>query len=155
MKHDLSQGYGDIVRSKPKKNSNPRKTAVNAADKWASLDVRLDKDCVLKAFIPGHICKGSVVNGHLFSRVAYSTRWKEENLYPICSWTNIRMEDDPVIAEQLLAYARSLWGDMAIVDLHRLYETAIPVKTWEIEEYAEIWKAKYEKHCAWRGIATR
>ena len=62
------------------------------------------------------------------------------------------MEDDPVIAEKLLDYARSLWDSLIIEDLHRLYETAVPVKTWEVEEYAEIWHAKYIKHCEWRKL---
>jgi hypothetical protein len=65
------------------------------------------------------------------------------------------MEDDPKVARQLLEYAESLWGDMAIEDLHRIYETARPVKTWEIEEYAIIWQGKYEKHLSWRGVLER
>ena len=142
-------GGSDVVRSKKKRN--PRKTAVNAADKYASLDVRLDGKCVLKNFVPGHECKGDIVCGHLFSRVAYSTRWSEANLYCICSWANIRMEDDPVVARQLLQYAEAMWGEAAIEELHQLYETARPVKTWLIEEYAQIWKGKYEKHLAWRA----
>jgi hypothetical protein len=149
MNHDPSFGYGDIVRGKTKKKRNPRKAAVNAADKWASLDVRLDRDCVLKAFISGHVCKGSLVCGHLFSRVAYSTRWDEANLYPICSWANIRMEDDPVVARQLLEYAEALWGIDIIAQLHTAYERAVPMKTHEIQEAATEWKERYEKHSEW------
>jgi hypothetical protein len=133
---------------------NPRKTAVNAADKYASLDVRLDKKCVLDGFIPGHVCKGDLVCGHLFSRTAYSTRWAEANLYPICSWANIRMEDDPVVARQLLEYAEALWGEDIIAQLHAAYEHAIPMKTYEIQEAAAEWKAKYEKHFEWRKVSA-
>lgn len=130
---------------------NPRKSAVNAADKWASLDVRLDGKCVLN----DEHCKGLIVCGHLFSRVAYSTRWDERNLYCLCSYHNIRQEDDPVIARALLQYAESLWDPLIIAELHRLYESARPVKTWEIQEYAEIWEAKYRKHLAWRGVEVK
>ena len=142
-------GYGDISRPKPAKKRNPRKSAVNAADKWASLDVRLDNQCVLA---DKHTCKGMIVCGHLFSRIAYSTRWNESNLYPICSYSNIAMENDPVVARQLLEYAESLWGEVAIAELYRLYRSAVPVKTFEIQEHAEIWHGKYIKHCEWRGV---
>lgn len=147
------RGERDIVKD-PKRKANKkdsRKKWVREADRWASLDVRLDGACVLTDFVPGHVCKGSIVCGHLFSRVAYSTRWHEANLYSICSWTNIRMEDDPVVARQLLSYAECQWGEEAIEELHRLYESAYPVKTFEIQSHAEMWHAKYIKHCEWRG----
>jgi hypothetical protein len=130
------------MRREPKKR-NPRKTAVNMADKYASLDTRLDGKCVLAN---KHECRGVLVSGHLFSRIAYSTRWDERNLYCLCSWANMTMENDPMVAEQLLDYARALWGDTQIEELHRHYESAYPVKTFEIQEYAAIWKGKYEKH---------
>jgi hypothetical protein len=145
-------GGNDISRPKKKaKKKDSRKKWVREADKWASLDVRLDGKCVHQ----DGKCKGDLVCGHLFSRVAYSTRWHEANLYPLCSYHNIRQEDDPVIAEALLDYARSLWGDAAIEELHRLYESAYPVKTFEIQEHAEIWHGKYIKHCAWRSMEAR
>jgi hypothetical protein len=142
------RGLGpDIVHSKPKKSS--RKKWVREADKWASLDVRLDGKCVL-ANLADHVCKGKLECGHLFHRGAYSTRWDGRNLYPVCSWLNIRMEGDPVVAKQLLDYAKSLWGDSGIEELHRLYESPRPMKTWEIQELAEAWHGKYVKHCQWR-----
>lgn len=142
-------GGSDVVYDKPKKR-DPRKSAVNRADKYASLDVRLDGKCVLAGFISGHECKGDIVCGHLFSRAAYSTRWEEANLYCICSWANIRMEDDPVVARQLLEYAESMWGEKNIDKLHLQYNTARPMKTYEILEWADYWQSKYEKHLRWR-----
>jgi hypothetical protein len=147
------RGERDILRDPKKvtKKKDSRKKWVREADKWASLDIRLDEHCVLTEFVPGHVCKGSIVCGHLFSRVAYTTRWDEANLYPICSWTNIRMEDDPVVARQLLEYAEASWGSDKIAELHQSYERARPIPTSEIKEAAEIWHAKYIKHYAWRG----
>lgn len=131
-----------------------RKAIVKEADRWASLDVRLDGNCVLMG-TPGHICKGKIECGHLFSRIAYSTRWDEANLYPLCTKANIDMENDPVVARQLLEYAESLWGPDTIFQLHRAYEKAEPMKTWQIKEAAEIWHAKYIKHCQWRGLEAK
>jgi hypothetical protein len=143
------RGERDVKRRKSK---NPRKAAVLRADKYASLDVRLDGKCVLAGWDKiNHECKGPLVCGHLFSRVAYSTRWEESNLYCICSWANIRMESDPVVARQLLEYAEALWGEQNIEALHLLYNTAKPMKTYEILELADQWQSKYEKHLAWRG----
>jgi hypothetical protein len=139
------------MTANPKKKiakKDSRKKWVREADKWASLDVRLDNKCVHQSAD----CKGDIVCGHLFSRVAYSTRWDERNLYCLCSYHNIRQEDDPVVAEALLEYARSLWGDAAIEELHRLYVSAYPVKTFEIEEHAAVWKGKYLKHLSWKGM---
>lgn len=178
MKGDISlrdRGYGaDVVRPKAKKR-NPRKSAVNKADKYASLDVRLDGKCVICGATDGKvetikytavdpwtekevtrdkvISHGPIVCGHLFSRIAYSTRWDERNLYCLCSYCNIQMENDPAVAEALISYARTVW-DEDIDDLHRLYGAAVPVKTSQIEDIADHWKAKYEKHLAWRGLTS-
>jgi hypothetical protein len=141
-------GGSDVIRADPKRRSkNIRKAAVNAADKWASLDVRLDAKCVLAEFINGHVCKGMIMCGHLFSRVAYSTRWHEENLYPICAWTNIVMENDPIVARQLLEYAEVIWGKEEIAELYRLYRSAVPIKTYKIQQYAQEWHDSYIEHC--------
>jgi hypothetical protein len=142
---------GNTVERKKPNARMDRKRAVNKADKYASLDIRLDGKCVLS----DANCKGDLVCGHLFSRVAYSTRWSEANLYPLCSFHNIRMEDDPVIARRLLEYAEQLWGEAAIEELHHLYETARPVKTWLINEHAELWEAKYKKHLFWKSKEVR
>jgi len=135
-------GGSDVVRTRQKRN--PRKTAVNRADHFASLAVRSSGPCVLAEFVPRHECKGKLECGHLFSRVAYSTRWADMNLYPICSWANIRMESDPVVARQLLEYAESKWGKPMIEELHRIYEQAKPVPTWLIQELADRWERKCE-----------
>ena len=144
IKRDL-WGGADVVRTKKR---NPRKTAVNKADKFASLTVRLAGRCVL-SYRGG--CSGKLECGHLFSRVAYSTRWADMNLYCLCSFHNIRMEDDPVIAEALLSYARELWGEGRIEDLHRIYEAARPVPTYLIQELADMWEMKYNSRMEARG----
>jgi hypothetical protein len=146
------RGPRDIVRKDPKKKGkkkDSRKKWVREADKWASLDTRLHGECV--------IC-GSTKNlncGHLFSRVAYSTRWDSTNLYCLCAGCNMAMENDPVIAEALLKHARSCFGEAAIMELHILYESARPVKTWEIREDAESWYEQYIQHCSWRGVEAK
>jgi hypothetical protein len=154
-----------------------RKTVVRNADHWASLDVRLDGKCVICGAMANKvetikytavdpwteqeivrdkvISHGPIVCGHLFSRVAYSTRWDERDLYCLCSYCNIRMEDDPAVAAQLLDYARGLWGDDAIEDLHRLYLAAVPLKTFQIADIAEHWRLKYLKHLSWRENAQK
>ena len=143
-------GGSDVVRTKKKKSpAEIRRKAVRDADKWASLDVRLDASCVLIE-TPGHVCKGSIECGHLFSRIAYSTRWDEANLYCLCTKANMDMENDPVVARQLLDYAEYLWGPDIIAQLHMSYEKAVPMKTFEIQEASEIWHSKYIKHCQWR-----
>jgi hypothetical protein len=146
------RGPRDVIRGDPKKKGkkkDSRKKWVREADKWASLDVRLDGKCVLCGSTKNLNC------GHLFSRVAYSTRWQEENLYCLCAGCNMKMENDPVVAEQLLQYARFMYGDTVIEKLHRLYESAYPVKTFEIEEYSDIWHGKYIWHCEHRGLEAK
>jgi hypothetical protein len=146
------RGGSDVIRGDPKKKGkkkDSRKKWVREADKWASLDVRLDGKCVLCGETKNMNC------GHLFSRVAYSTRWSEANLYCLCAGCNMKMENDPMVAEALLDYARSMWSDEGIEELHRLYESAYPVKTFEIKAHAEIWHGKYVKHCMWRGVEAK
>ena len=58
--------------------------------------------------------------GHLFSRIAYSTRWDEANAYGQCAGCNLRHEHD--------AYPFTKWflkkfGQRAWDDLHRKYST--------------------------------
>ena len=171
-------GGPDVVRSDPKrktKHGATRKKAVRNADKYASLDVRLDAKCVICEATAGKVetvtytvhdystdtdvqydkvvSHGNIVCGHLFSRIAYSTRWDQRNLYCLCSHCNMGMENDPVIAEKLLRYAESLWGVEGIEELHQLYALARQVLTYEIQDWAVHWKSKWEKHKAWKGGA--
>lgn len=118
-----------------------RKTCVRNADHYASLYVRLAGRCVHT----DGLCSGKLECGHLFSRVAYSTRWSPMNLYCLCSYHNIRQEDDPMIARALLEIAEEGWGKEKIEELHRIYEQARPVKTFMIEEYAHYWQKRYEE----------
>ena len=73
---------------KPKKPS--RKSLVAACDRELSLSVR--EEC------PQCVTCGSRENltcGHLFSRVAYSTRWMRDNVATQCAKCNLRHEYDP------------------------------------------------------------
>ena len=56
--------------------------------------------------------------GHLFSRIAYSTRWDKRNLYVQCSGCNMKHEYDPL---PLLRHAESVWSREEIDRLHADY----------------------------------
>lgn len=75
---------------KPKIQKLSRKKLVKELDKWFSLYIRKrDKYCVLCGTTENLTC------GHLFSRVAYSTRWDETNAFGQCAGCNMRHEHDP------------------------------------------------------------
>ena len=93
MKLDIFQGYGDIVRSKPKKKKNSRK----AAKLYADLCCRE----YAHARFPVCVTCGKGLNeavlqwGHLLTSVAESTRWDIFNFAIQCSSCNLRHEFDP------------------------------------------------------------
>lgn len=67
-----------------------RKTLVKSLDKIFSVYIRLKYGhCVVCLKREGLQC------GHLFSRVAYSTRWDEDNAFGQCAGCNLRHEHDP------------------------------------------------------------
>jgi hypothetical protein len=81
-------------------------------------------------------------NGHLFSRVAYSTRWDEDNCH--CqSWANnYRHEFDP--------YPYTQWwirkyGQEAYDKLHRKFTSVRIFKTYELLEIIETYKQKLKE----------
>lgn len=76
--------------------------------------------------------------GHLFSRVAYSTRWDLTNVYAQCRSCNFRHEFDPY---PLVNYFIEIWGRAKLDTLHRKYVTPRKFKTFELEElYNELKK---------------
>lgn len=111
--------------------SAKRKLLIKKADKAVSDWVRaFSGRCVICGSVERLQC------GHLFSRVAYSTRWDERNIYCQCAGCNLRHEHDPY---PLMRYAESVWGREEIDDLYRKFRS--PVKQTEedlvniIEEY--------------------
>ena len=73
-----------------------------------------------------------ITSGHLFSRVAYSTRWDTEyNLYAQCLSCNLKHEYDPY---PLMKYAVNLHGQEAIDNLHFRWNHASKFKTFQLEE---------------------
>ncbi len=81
--------------------------------------------------------------GHLFSRVAYSTRWDLNNTYCQCRNCNLKHEYDPY---PLTNYFIEIWGRKKLDALHRQYVTPRKFKTYELEElYNELSKLVVEK----------
>ena len=108
------------------KDRTTRKSLVRKLDKIVSEIVILrDGKC---------ICCGTdkrLTCGHLFSRVAYSTRWDLGNCYAQCLSCNFRHELD---AYPMINKVISLRGVEFVDDMHRLYTHAEPVKTWQMKE---------------------
>ena len=101
---------------------------------------KLDKICgeiVKKRDIACVVCGkwSNLTSGHLFSRVAYSTRWDVEyNLYAQCLACNLRHEYD---AYPLMKYAVILHGQEKIDELHRRYVTPRKFKDFELQAMYE------------------
>ena len=95
-----------------------RKTLVRNLDKYLSLYIRQrDKYCV--------VCgtPNDLTNGHLFSRVAYSTRWDFEvggNCAAQCRSCNLKHEYDPYPYTE---WYRNKFGQDKYDQLHRRYKT--------------------------------
>jgi hypothetical protein len=85
--------------------------------------------------------------GHLFSRVAYSTRWDLDNVYAQCLNCNFRHESDPYPMTQavleIFAGAREIKdpndfkydeANEKLEALHYKYVHPVKFKTFELEE---------------------
>lgn len=68
--------------------------------------------------------------GHLFSRIAYSTRWDLDNTFAQCWGCNYKHEYDPY---PLTNYYITKFGKPRYDALHALFVTAVPVKTFQLE----------------------
>lgn len=93
--------------------------------------------------------------GHLFSRVAYSTRWDLDNVYAQCLNCNFRHESDPYpMTQAVLKYQEmynQVWKDSNewLANLHMTYVTPHKFKTYQLEElYNELSKQldTFEQH---------
>lgn len=127
--------------SKPKKSKSKvnRKTVVKKLDKIVGDIVKLrdGSRCVT--------CGGTknICPGHLFSRVAYSTRWNLDNVACQCQSCNYRHE---LNAYPYFDWFLKRYGKARLDELHMIYSTPRPFKTWELEElYDELLviKSKY------------
>jgi 5-methylcytosine-specific restriction endonuclease McrA len=69
--------------------------------------------------------------GHLFSRVAYSTRWDLDNVYAQCLNCNFRHESDPYPMTEAV---KKIFSSDIVDIIHRKYVTPHKYKTYELEE---------------------
>jgi 5-methylcytosine-specific restriction endonuclease McrA len=114
-----------------------RKRLIKKLDTAYSQYVRLrDRHCVL--------CGSTeqLQAGHLFSRVAYSTRWDLRNIFTQCASCNYRHESDPY---PFTEWYRRTYGESAYHDLHRDYVTPRKFKDWELEELLQLVKEKQQE----------
>lgn len=137
---------------RPKTRKISRKGWVRKLDKLVSqIVIARDSRCIVCGTTKNLTC------GHLFSRVAYSTRWDLDNVYAQCLSCNFRHESDPlpmfqaVEAEYLrktnwpLKYNLKERARNFINALHRKYVTPHKYKTFELEELYEGLKVQFEK----------
>lgn len=109
-----------------------RKKLVTKLDRAVSELVRArDKRCVVCGSTQRLTC------GHLFSRVAYSTRWDLLNCHAQCWSCNYKHELD--------SYPYTKWflekyGMDAYDELHLRYATPRKFKDWELEEMLVTFK---------------
>lgn len=125
-----------VKKSKlPKRPS--RKSLVRQLDETVSLLVRArDKVCVTCGSVKQLGC------GHLFSRVAYSTRWDLVNCHAQCWPCNFRHEHDPY---PFMKFATDLLGADGVEALHRQYTTPRKWKDYELVELLEELRLQLEK----------
>jgi hypothetical protein len=100
-----------VVKRKPK---SPRQKAVEDLDKVFSLWIRRrdGNRCVLCGSTNRVQC------GHLFSRVAYSTRWSEVNCHAQCANCNYRHEFQPqhFNAWFLRIFSQPVWDALYVLN---------------------------------------
>lgn len=106
-----------------------RKGLVGKADAAFSVFIRnRDKECVVCGKTEDLTC------GHLFSRVAYSTRWDELNCHCQCVECNLSHEYD---AQPFTSWFIRKFGIETYDDLHRQYWTK---RRFSDGDIAEMWK---------------
>src|SRR4030042_2852627 len=102
-----------------------RKGIVRKLDKLVSqLVIKRDKACVVCGST-NRLCAG-----HLFSRIAYSTRWDLDNVYASCWNCNYRHEFDPY---PMMKQITDRLGQKMVDELHRRYVKPQKFLTYELE----------------------
>ncbi len=124
-----------------------RKSLVRTLDKAFGDFIKLrDEKCVTCGATEHLQC------GHLFSRVAYSTRWDDRNAFCQCRSCNMRHEYDP---GPLTMHFLKEYSDMAYSCLHRLHHTTVKYTDADLERFIELYRNKranleLEKAMEWR-----
>ena len=73
--------------------------------------------------------------GHLFSRVAYSTRWDLDNVYAQCLNCNFRHESDPYPMQRAATMIHFNKGNLTwIEDIHFKYVHPVKYKDFQLQE---------------------
>lgn len=114
-----------------------RKGLVKKADTAFSLYIRA-RD--------GHQCvlcgsRDMIQCGHIFSRVAYSTRWDEDNAYAQCASCNMKHEHN---AYPFLEWCRKKKGQKKMDELFRKWNSTVKYHDAELEAIAQEYKEKRE-----------
>lgn len=119
-----------------KKKPN-RKLTVKKLDTAVSLFIRArDGRCVTCGSME------KLTNGHLWSRVAYSTRWDELNCHCQCWNCNYRHEFDPYHYQE---WFKTKYGEEAYHELHRKFRVPVKYSTAELEDKTVEYKLKLKE----------
>lgn len=81
--------------------------------------------------------------GHLFSRVAYGTRWDLDNVFQQCVSCNLKHEYD---SYPLMTYAIHLLGEDKVEDLHFKYRHPLKLKDYQLKELYDELLIELVKH---------
>ena len=79
--------------------------------------------------------------GHLFSRVAYSTRWDETNAFCQTAGENLRHEHDPW---PFYKWYKDVFGDEQFDSLHRKYNTPTRFSNADLHDLIVYYEKKLE-----------
>lgn len=94
--------------------------------------------------------------GHVFSRVALSTRWDEENAFCQCAGCNMKHEYAPW---PYLRWFIDKFGREKLDELQRKWHTTKQMKAYDYEEMIELYKKKLkeldEKSLLERGVVVQ
>lgn len=103
--------------------------------------IKRDKACVTcpiwRKLLDAWAGSNELQPGHLFSRVAYSTRWDLNNVFCQCRNCNLRHEYDSFA---LAKYFKDKFGEEAYDALHYKYVHPVKFKTYELVELYETLK---------------
>jgi hypothetical protein len=122
--------------AKTKVKSVSRKAVVKRADDAFSAYIKArDGHCVVCGATTYLQC------GHLFSRVAYSTRWNEANAFCQCRGCNMRHKYD---FEPLRKAAVRRLGEDVVESIHVLWTRPVVMKTAQVMEIARYFQVKME-----------
>ena len=110
----------------------PRQKIVAKLDKIVSEIVILrDKKCVLCG------SKNRLGSGHIFSRIAYSTRWdltEDGNVHVQCWPCNYRHVRDQY---PYFGWYEHMYGKRNFIKLRQRFKTTVKYKTYELEDMYE------------------